>query len=167
MNFRNKIFRITNSIWLGPFASPERKSTLTAASINHILNVGEAPSVLTIDDGPFRSVVGHSIIDLEPIPEELAIACIASLHQMLSEAEARVYVHCIAGLNRSPTVVWLYLVACGIEPNEAKAIIEKRAPDAIAGHSKLVDAGLVAAIQKFGSEHFLPHPCPEVLIPAD
>jgi protein-tyrosine phosphatase len=167
MNFRTKIFRITNSIWLGPFASPERKSTLIAASINYILNVGEAPNVLTTGDGPFRRVVWHSITDLELIPEELAIACVASLHQMLSGTDARVYVHCIAGLNRSPTVVWLYLVACGLAPNEAKAIIEKRAPDAIAGHSKLVDARLVAAIQKFGSEHFLPHPCPEVLIPAD
>jgi protein-tyrosine phosphatase len=167
MNFRTKIFRITNSIWLGPFASPERKSTLTAAGINHILNVGEAPNVLTTDDGPFRGVVWHSIEDLEPIPEELAIVCITSLHQMLSEDDARVYVHCIAGLNRSPTVVWLYLVACGIAPNEAKAIVEKRAPDANAGHSKLVDATLVAAIRTFGSEHFLPHPRPDVLIPAD
>ena len=167
MNFRTNIFRITSSIWLGPFASPERKSALIETQISHILNVGEAPNVLTTDDGPFRGVVWHSIPDLELIPEELAIACLTSLHQMLSEADARVYVHCIAGLNRSPTVVWLYFVACGIAPNEAKAIVERRAPGAIAGHSKLVDAGLVAAIQKFGSEHFLPHPYPDVLIPAN
>jgi protein-tyrosine phosphatase len=167
MNFRTKIFRITNSIWLGPFASPERKSTLTATHISHILNVGEAPNVLTTDDGPFRSVIWHAITDLELIPQELAIACLTSLHQMLSEADSQVYVHCIAGLNRSPTVVWLYLVACGITPYEAKAIVERRAPDAIAGHSKLVDATLVAAIQEFGFEHFLPHPRPDVLIPAD
>jgi protein-tyrosine phosphatase len=167
MNFRTKVFRITDSIWLGPFASPERKSALTAARITHILNVGEAPSILTTNDGQFRHIIWHPIIDLELIPEPLAVACLESLHQMLSEADARVYVHCIAGLNRSPTVVWLYLVACGIEPAEANAVVEKRAPDAIAGHSKLVGAGLVAAVQKFGSEHFLPHPRPDVLIPAD
>ena len=167
MDFRSKVFRITNSIWLGPFASPERKSTLTAARVNHILNVGEAPSVLTTDEGQFRSVVWHPITDLELIPEELAGACLTSLHQMLSEADARVYVHCIAGLNRSPTVVWLYLVACGVAPKEAKAVVEKRAPDAIAGHSKLVDAGLVAAVQRVGSEHFFPHPRPDALIPAN
>ena len=142
-------------------------SALTAVCITHILNVGEAPSILTANDGQFRNVIWHPVTDLELIPEPLAVACLESLHQMLSEADARVYVHCIAGLNRSPTVVWLYLVACGIEPAEAKTIVEKRAPDAIAGHSKLVDAGLVAAAQKFGSEHFLPHPRPDVLIPAD
>jgi protein-tyrosine phosphatase len=167
MDFRTKVFRITRSIWLGPFASPERKSALTAVCITHILNVGEAPNILTANDGQVRHVIWHPIIDLELIPEPLAVASLESLHQMLSGADARVYVHCIAGLNRSPTVVWLYLVACGIEPAEAKAIVEKRAPDAIAGHSKLVDAGLVAAVQKFGSEHFLPHPRPDVLIPAD
>ena len=47
MDFRTKVFRITNSIWLGPFASPERKSALTAARITHILNVGEAPNAST------------------------------------------------------------------------------------------------------------------------
>jgi protein-tyrosine phosphatase len=167
MDFRTKVFRITNSIWLGAFASPERKSALTAAGINHILNVGEAPSVLTLGDGPFRSVIWHPIVDLELISEELAITCLTSLHQMLSEADARVYVHCIAGLNRSPTIVWLYLLACGVEPTEAKDLIERRAPDAIAGHSKLVDAGLVAAVREFGLKKLLPHPRADVILPAN
>ena len=167
MDFRTKVFRITNSIWLGPFASPERRSALTAARITHILNVGEAPNVLTEQDGQFRSVIWQPITELELIPEQLAIACLESLHRMLTEADARVYVHCIAGLNRSPTVVWLYLVACGIEPADAKAVVEKRAPDAIAGHSKLVDERLVAAVQRIGSEHFLPHLRPDTIIPAN
>jgi protein-tyrosine phosphatase len=167
MDFRSIVFQITDSIWLGPFASPERKPSLTAAHITHILNVGEAPNVLSIADGPFRDVIWHPIEDLERIPEHVAVECIESLHRMVLEVDARVYVHCIAGLNRSPTVVWLYLVACGIPPEEAKLLIEKRAPDAIAGHSKLVDAELVRAIQEIGYRRFLPHPRPIALIAAE
>ena len=167
MDFRSRVFPITNAIWLGPFASPERKSTLVTGNVTHILNVGEAPNVLNVTDGPFRAVEWHPIIDLERLPESSAIACLVSLHRMVSEVDGRVYVHCIAGQNRSPTVVGLYLVACGVPPAEAKAIIEQRAPDAIAAHSKLVDAALIAAVQQFGSQHFVPHPRPNAIVPAD
>jgi protein-tyrosine phosphatase len=165
MDPRSQVFPITNAIWLGPFASPERKSTLIAGNVTHILNVGEAPSVLQVADGPFRAVKWQSVTDLELLPERTAIRCLTLLHDMVSEVGGRVYVHCIAGQNRSPTIVWLYLVACGVSPIEAKAIVEQRAPDAIAGHSKLVNEHLVVTVQKVGAEQFLPHPRPEAVFP--
>jgi hypothetical protein len=166
-HFRTKVFPITNAIWLGPFASPERKAILTAGGVTHLLNVGEAPSVLTVEDGPFRAVEWQPIVDLERLPEQSAIKCLTSLHSMVSEADGLAYVHCIAGQNPSPTIVWLYLVACGLPPTDAKALIERRAPDAIAGHSKLVDAALIAAVQKFGAKHFVPHPRLGAIVAAD
>jgi len=87
------------------------------------------------------------------------------LHQMVSESDARVYVHCIAGLNRSPTIAWLYLVACGLLPDDATRMIEMRSPDSIAPHPKLVDARLIGAMQKLGAERFLPHPRMDALSP--
>ena len=60
------------------------------------------------------------------MPDDLALTCLATLHRMVCESEARVYLHCIAGQNRSPTVLWLYLVACGLPPEQAKVIIEAR-----------------------------------------
>jgi hypothetical protein len=167
MDFRTKIYRIADSIWLGPFASPERKQALTSANITHILNVSEAPSVLSIADGPFRNVVWHPIVDLELMMQASATDCLMSLHSMVSEPSARVYVHCIAGLNRSPTIAWLYLVACGLLPRDATLMIEKRAPDSIAPHKKLVDAKLIDAVRKLGAEHFLPHPRTGALSPPD
>jgi hypothetical protein len=166
MNVRQRVFPITTSLWLGPFASPERRPVLTAAGITHLLNVGEAPSVLAASDGPFREVAWHPITDLERMPDELAILCISTLHRMLCEPDARVYVHCIAGWNRSPTVVWLYLIGCGLPPEMARRIIEARAPDAIAGHSKLIDSTLVESVRQFGAQSFQPHPRPQALEPA-
>ena len=166
MDVRRRVFPITRSICLGPFASPERLETLVSEGVTHILNVGEAESVLTASDGPFREVAWHPIVDLEAIPAESAIGCLRVLHRMVSEPGARVYVHCLAGQNRSPTVVWLYLIACGVLPAEAKSVIECRAWDAVPGHKRLVEAGLIETVKELGRHAFLPHPRPGALEPA-
>ncbi|HEX3602073.1 MAG TPA: dual specificity protein phosphatase [Lacipirellulaceae bacterium] len=160
---RSAIYRVTDSIWMGPFASPTRAPALVAAKITHILNVGEAPSVLTASADGFREVVWHPIVDLVRMSEENVEGCLQSLHRMVCEPGAKVYVHCIAGQNRSPTIVWMYLVACGISPSDGKAIIERAAPDAVPGHSKLVDDALIATVTERGRQRFLPHPRPDVL----
>lgn len=165
MDVRRRLFPITRGLWLGPFAGPERRPALVEAGITHLLNVGEAPSVLGAADGPFREVAWHPIVDLERIPDDRASACLITLHRMACEPRARVYVHCIAGQNRSPTVLWLYLVACGLRPDAARGIIETRAWDAVAGHARLIDAALVESVQRLGSRSFVPHPRPEAIEP--
>ena len=162
MDVRRRVFPITRSLWIGPFASPERRPVLVASRVTHILNVGEAPSVLTAADGPFREVAWLPIADLERIPDDLAVACLDTLHRMACLPGSRVYIHCIAGQNRSPTVLWLYLVACGMDADRAKAIIEASARDSIPGHGRLVDAALVEDVRRFGARSLLPHPRPEV-----
>jgi protein-tyrosine phosphatase len=100
------------------------------------------------------------------MPEEQVANCLSSFHRMICEPDSKIYVHCIAGQNRSPTIAWLYLVGCGVSPRDAKAMIERSSPDAIPGHSKLVDDQLIAAVIKLGEQQFLPHPRPAVLIAA-
>lgn len=117
-------------------------------------------------DGPFQEVVWIPITDLERVPDNIAVGCLSTLHRMVCQPEARVYVHCIAGQNRSPTVLWLYLLACGIPAGRAKAIIEAGAPDAIPGHRRLIDTALVEVVRRFGDRSFFPHPRPEALEPA-
>jgi hypothetical protein len=138
---------------------------LVAAGVTHLLNVGEAPSVLSTTDGSFREVAWHPVADLERIPDEVASSSLKTLHRMVCEPNARVYVHCIAGWNRSPTMVWLYLVACGLPPEPARALVESHAPDAVPGHARLVDLALVESVQGLGRQSFLPHPRPEALVP--
>jgi hypothetical protein len=71
--------------------------------------------------------------------------------------------NCVAGQNRSPTIIWLYLVACGPEPAVAKELIERRTLDACPGHSLLVDDALVRVVREHGRLAYQPHPRPEAI----
>ncbi len=159
-------FEITRVILQGPFASPERAAALRKANVTHLFNVGEAPNVLTCRDG-FAEVLWTPIEDLVRIPDDTTLACLDHLHRMACLPGSRVYVHCVAGWNRSPTIVWLYLVACGVTPDAAREIIARRTLDAVPGHTKLVDAKLIDLVQRHGQRNFLPHGRPEALAPAD
>ena len=147
------VFEITSCLWQGPFASHQRLPALQAAGITHLLNVGESPNVLTIAEGPFVEIAWHPIADLERIPDAEALKCLDELHRMVTLEHSRVYVHCVAGWNRSATVVWLYLVACGMAPDVAKELIGRRNIDAVPAHPRLVDEALVTAVQRHGKRH--------------
>ena len=160
------IFRITKCLWLGPFASPPRLPQLREAGITHVLNVSEAPSVLTIGQSGLADIRWRPLEDLSHLPVDETLAALADLHTMATLVDSRVYVHCIAGQNRSPTVLWLYLIACGIGPDEARELISRRAPDAVPGHGRLVSEQLVAAALEYGCLHFLPLKRREIIEPA-
>ncbi len=160
------IFAITKCLWLGPFASPQRLVQLREAGITHVLNVSEAPSVLIAGQSGLADVRWHPLEDLSQLPVDETLACLAGLHAMATVERSRVYVHCIAGQNRSPTVLWLYLVACGIGLDEATDLIGRRAPDAGPGHGRRVSADLIAAAQEHGQRCFLPLSRREIIEPA-
>ena len=103
-------------------------------------------------------MVWHPIEDLVRIPTPDAIECVNMLHECVCDADSNVYVHCVAGWNRSPTVLWLYLVACGIDPDIAKNVIAYSSYDAVPAHPKLIDDSLVATVLAYGSTNFRPHP---------
>jgi len=156
------MFAITRVIWQGRYAAPAWLPELRAAGITHILNVCEAGHVLTAKDGPFTELCSIAIDDLAPIPEPVALECLDALHRMATAPHSRVYLHCIAGHNRSPTVLWLYLVACGIDPQLAKEQISARNIDAVPGHPRLVSPPLIAKAKEH-AQRYLPHPRPEAL----
>jgi hypothetical protein len=158
---RAQVYPITRGLFQGPFATGTRADDLLAAGVSHVLNVGEVASVLPA--GLFREVAWRPVVDLERVPDDVARDCLDCLHRMLAEPDSRVYVHCVAGWNRSPTVVWLYLVACGLDPIEAKQASGRRSLNAIPAHPKLVDEQLVRLAQEHGRSRYLPHPRPEAL----
>lgn len=157
------MYQVSQAIYIGPFLSPKRLESLREARISHVLNVSEAASVIGADGSPLREVAWHPMFDLEPISIDAATACLGTLHRMVCEPSARVYVHCIAGQNRSPTIVWLYFVACGLSPDDARELIERHVPDSVPGHGALVSRQLIAAAQAHGQRRFLPHPREAVL----
>jgi hypothetical protein len=159
------MYRITQVLSVGPFASPERAEKLLAAGVTHVLNVSDAASVVAAGPGSFATVAWVPIEDHYRIPEADVVLAIDTLHHMISEPGAQVYVHCLAGQNRSPTILWLYLIACGLNPNDAREIIEERARDAVAGHPRLIGPDLVYKVQRHGLANYLPLPRGEVVVP--
>lgn len=158
------MFRITQCLSVGPYASPERAAQLRAAGVTHILNVSDAPSAVSSTTG-FVEVVDVPMYDSRRLPTFTMVWALDTLHRMASVADAHVYVHCMAGQLRSPTILWLYLVALGIPPEDARDWIEDRSPDAVAGHPKMVDHDHVLFAQKHGLANFFPHPRPEIIAP--
>jgi hypothetical protein len=152
---------VTNDILLGRFASPERLQQLRECGVTDIVNVSEAPSQLVVSDGPFRAVNWFAIEDRVVIPTPVAVAALDAIHAALIADEGRVYIHCIAGWHRSPTIVWLYLLACGVDRESAQKLICHTAFDAVPGHPLLVSPELVDAIIQHGRDHYLPYsrPC--------
>lgn len=125
--------------------------------------MGESPNQLTENDGPFKRLLWIPIEDLVLIPSATAIECVAALHEAVCDGDSNVYIHCIAGWNRSPTILWLYLAACGVEPEAAANLIGKSSYDAIPNHPKLIDSNLVNTICEYGAANFRPHPRPTAL----
>lgn len=154
---------MTQDLFVGRFASRKRLCELRDLNITDILNVSDTPNQLTTGDGPFRSVTWLDIEDRTLIPTDTAIDAIDAIHRSLIEDAGRVYVHCMAGWNRSPTVLWLYLLACGLDSDEAARLICAIAFDAVPGHTLLVDSNLIAAVRSHGADNYLPHPRPSAI----
>lgn len=159
------MYRITQALSVGRFATPERATQLLAVGVTHVLNVSDAPSRVAGGEGSFREVAWFPLEDFRRFSEPTILPILDTLHRMVVEPDAHVYVHCIAGHLRSPTILWLYLIACGLEPNVAREVIESRSPDAAPGARKLVGPDLVGQVRRYGESSFVPHPRWEVLLP--
>ena len=144
------IYWITRRIAVRRFAKVDRAQRSLNHGLTHILNVADAPSLSQIVKAGFQSVADVPLQDLTLIPSEAAVRRLDLMHDTLSVPDVKLYVHCTAGQNRSPTVVWLYLVACGTPPEEAKQLIVARSPDAIPGNASLVDDELIEAAHQHG-----------------
>jgi hypothetical protein len=153
---RQRIFWITRRIAIGQFATAERAAWLREQGVSHVLNVGECGSVVAASDFGFCEVVDVSVEDLVRIPNDLAVHCIKVIHGVMLQPDTKLYMHCIAGQNRSPTILWLYLMACGINDEDAKHMIASRSPDSVPGHGALIDSELIATIRRFGQAVILP-----------
>lgn len=157
------MFRVTQDIFVGRFASLERLDELRELNVTDILNVSDAPNQLSTGDGPFRSITWLEIEDRTLIPTETAIKAIDTIHQSLIEDGGRIYVHCIAGWNRSPTILWLYLIGCGLASADAARLISANALDAVPGHSLLVNSTLIATVKSHGRKNYLPYRRPTAI----
>lgn len=153
---RRRVYPITRRIAIGQFATVERACLLLDLGFTDVLNVSEAPSIVSSSPLGFCQVIDHPLSDFIRISDNVALACLDRIHQSLSKPDSKLYIHCIACQNRCPTILWLYLVACGMEREAARRLITERCPDAAPGSSMLVDDQLIDLVRRHGKENFLP-----------
>lgn len=95
---------------------------LRASGITHVLNLQAE-----FDDAPLAAEEGVDTLWLplessEEVPAPEAVrAAIGYAQQAWTEPESRLYVHCLAGLNRSPLLAYAILRSSGNAPADALA----------------------------------------------
>lgn len=160
------MYRITQVLSVGRFLTPARVQEASNHGITHVLNVSDYSNLIAAGSGTLTEVVSHPLTDNCRIPERKLSLILTDLHRIATIPDSHVYIHCLAGQQRSPNVLWLYLISLGIDPRSAQHWIERRSPDAVPGHHLLVDADLILFAQKYGAEHLLPLTRAAIVLPA-
>lgn len=116
--------RISDRIWQGGYVGREEAAQLAADGVDEIINLDHPfdPHFSDLRDLPIR-ISEVPVDDMAPLGDAGALRICTAMSRALDRRGGRVYVHCNAGLSRSPTAVWLYLVYRGVEPAEASAQI--------------------------------------------
>jgi len=142
---------VTDRLGLGPHPDgADHARSLIDAGYRCVANVGNGPSATYSGYPGFRAIVQVPIEDLAPIPVPIATCLLGQIHGLLmSFPDERLYIHCIAGQNRSPTILWLYLLSLGVSPAEATARISDARMDAVPGHEALIHPALIDAATNY------------------
>lgn len=163
---RTGIFWITPTLAQGTFADELKAPFLLDQGVTHLVNVSDIPSSLTAADG-FRAVIDLPLSDLTRIPEASIARGLDVLWDAQQQTSGRVFLHCVAGRNRSAAMLWLFLIACGMPARQAQRRIEDCTLDAIPDHPAMVDAHSVRFAEQYGRERFRPLPRSDFLAPPD
>ncbi|AGC46094.1 dual specificity protein phosphatase [Myxococcus stipitatus DSM 14675] len=130
----------------GMIGTAANVGVLEAARITHVINLQEE-----FDDTALLKDTGLVLRwlavpdSLEPFPAEALGEALRFYRQALERSEHRVYVHCMAGKNRSPLFVYALLRAEGWTEEGAVEVIRRASPAA------LLRRGALEAV-----EHLLP-----------
>ena len=113
----------------GGIWNPRNMEELAQAGVTHVLNMQ-----IEFDDRPLAERHGIRVLwnptddDFLPKPPELLRRGVDFALEALDDPEARVYVHCAAGVHRAPMMTLAVLCAMGWEMEAAMALIEARRP---------------------------------------
>lgn len=116
--------QITPRIYQGGWIVPGDIPELAQLGITHILNL-DLPYE---DPSPFREAKfmlrNYYILDYCLMKPQLVRDVIEIIEESLSSPGHKLYIHCIVGVSRSPTISWLYLIHSGLSPEDAAARVK-------------------------------------------
>ncbi len=123
---------VTPRLAVGPaIVTVENMMRLAAGGVTHVLNVETE-----FDDSRITGNTGITVRwlpqpdDLRPKPPEWFEQGVGFVEEALSREGSRVYVHCLAGIQRSPMMLLAYLCATGMELDKAMDAIMSARPEA-------------------------------------
>ena len=152
--------RITGSIYQGGYITEKQGARLKEIGITHILNLDLPYHSTRVDmSGLGFQVIEILVNDMSPMTGELARKVDAAIQRAVDLEGGELYVHCNAGLSRSPTAVWLYLVAKGWDNSEATRVIA-----AAASNLHAPDPLLIGSLDLQGLKRWLQSPRWEIWV---
>jgi len=116
--------QITPQIYQGGWLRSHHVPELVQLGITHVLNL-DTPSAdplplaeanITLHNVPVRD---YCLMTPQLVREVMEI-----IDQVLSSPHHKIYIHCVVGVSRSPTIAWLYLIYKGLSPEDATAKIK-------------------------------------------
>jgi len=123
---------VTPRLAVGPaIVTVENMLRLSAGGVTHVLSLET-----DFDDSTIAGNTGISVRwlpqpdDLRPKPLEWFSQGVGFVEEALEADGSRVYVHCLAGIQRSPMMLLAYLCAAGMEMNKAIDLIMSARPEA-------------------------------------
>lgn len=127
------LFQINSSIYQGRFPKSETFDYLKKNHIKNIINVSGKVYV-----NPEFNILHEPFPDHQLMPLDSCRKCI-EFFNLCSQKKEVVFIHCMAGQNRSGAIAYLGLISLGIAKESAKALVESATLDAVADSPSLLN----------------------------
>ncbi len=119
---------VTNRIAVGGgIWTDEKMIEVVRAGVTHVIDMQ-----IEFDDTQLAEPYGVKVLwnptddDFQPKPPELFRRGVDFALEALDDAEARVFIHCAAGVHRAPMMALALLRALGFSPSDAVDMIQSR-----------------------------------------
>ncbi len=113
----------------GGIWSAENMEKVAAAEITHVIDMQ-----IEFDDTPLGQALGIEVLwnptddDFEPKPTELFQRGVEFAQKALERDDAKIFIHCAAGVHRAPMMSLAVLCSTGWNLEDAMKLIEQRRP---------------------------------------
>jgi protein-tyrosine phosphatase len=138
--------KITRQIYQGGYPLDEDFALLASMGVNCLVNLDLPYDRQDEARAKAFKVCSVLLYDKGMNPADAWWKCLSWMLEDLKEPGNVCYVHCNAGTSRSPTLVWLYLMATGMDSTEAKALIRRCNPYACPGDPSIINDAVVAEL---------------------